>query len=67
MEDGQVLLLSETFNTLLHGRILCDLLPLLDGRRSWNDIVSALAGPHSESDVLTALASLAAKGYVVSG
>ena len=67
IEDGQVLLLSETFNTLLHGRILCDLLPLLDGRRSRDDIVSALAGSHSESDVLTALASLAAKGYVVSG
>ena len=65
--DGQVLLLSETFDTLLRGGIHRDLLPLLDGRRSRDDIVAALAGSHSAPDVLGALAALAARGYAVSG
>ena len=30
----QTLLVSETFNTLLHGGLYCDLLPLLDGQRA---------------------------------
>ena len=67
IEDGQVLLVSETFNTLLRGPIHSDLLPLLDGRRSYRDIVAALASAHSALDVRTAIASLASRGYVVSG
>ena len=67
IDDGQVLLVSETFNTLLHGCIYPDLLPLLDGRRSHHDIVAALAGTHSEADVRTVLVSLVSRGYVVSG
>ncbi len=65
--DGQVLLVSETFNTLLHGKIYGDLLPLLDGSRPRESIVDALDGMHPAADVRKALASLAAKGYVVSG
>ena len=67
IEDGQVLLVSETFNTLLRGPIHSDLLPLLDGRRSHRDIVAALAPAHSALDVRTAIVSLASRGYVVSG
>ena len=67
IDDRQVFLVSEAFNTLLHGKIHPDLLPLLDGRRSYRDIVAALAGAHPESAVRTALVSLASKGYVVSG
>ena len=67
IEDGQVLLVSETFNTLLRGPIHSALLPLLDGRRSHRDIVAALAPAHSALDVRTAIVSLAARGYVVSG
>ncbi len=67
IERGQVLLLSEAFNTLLHGQIHCDLVGLLDGRRSLSDIVAALADRHSASSVLGALSSLAARGYAVSG
>ena len=67
LDDGPVLLVSETFNTLLRGPLHRDLLPLLDGRRSQGDIIAALAGAHSESDVRTGLAALAARGYVVSG
>ena len=67
IEDGQVLLASETFNTLLRGPIHSDLLPLLDGRRSYRDIVAALAPAHSALDVRSAVVSLASRGYVVSG
>ncbi len=67
IDDRQVFLVSESFNTLLHGQIYPGLLPLLDGRRSYRDIVAALAGAHSEPAVRTALVSLASKGYVVSG
>ena len=66
--DGRrAFLVSETFNTLLHGELHVDLLPLLDGRRSRSDILAALSGKHSESAIGSALAALASKGYVVSG
>ena len=67
IDDGQVLLVSETFNTLLRGQVHYDLLPLLDGQRSQADIIAALDGAYSTSDVQTALASLISRGYVVSG
>ena len=67
IEDGQVLLISESFNTLLRGKVHCDILPLLDGRRSQDEIIAALANRHSAADVHQALAALAARGYVVSG
>ena len=63
----QVLLVSESFNTLLNGQVHGDLLPLLDGRRTLGDIVAALEGAHPAAVVRTALAGLVAKGYVVSG
>ncbi len=65
--DDQTLLVSESFNTLLHGAIHGDLLPLLDGSRSVNDIAGALKGKYSQADLRAALVSLAARGYVVSG
>ena len=67
IEDGQVLLVSETFNTLLHGAIYAEVLPLLDGRRSCRDIVAALAPARAARVVQTAIAALASRGYVVSG
>ena len=65
--DQRVLLVSETFNTLLSGQLHVDLLPLLDGRRSHGEIIAALAGTHSESAVQARLVALASRGYVVSG
>ena len=65
--DRQVLLVSETFNTLLHGQMVCDILPLLDGRRTQRDIIESLASTHLAFNVQTALTSLATKGYIVSG
>ena len=64
--DGQTLLVSESFNTLLHGKLYCDLLPRLDGRHRHDEIVAALDGAHAAADVLAAMVSLSARGYVVS-
>ncbi len=64
--ERQALLVSESFNTLLHGRLYCDLLPLLDGRRSQGEIVAALDGVHAAGPVRATLASLSARGYIVS-
>ena len=67
VDDGRVLLVSESFNTLLRGPIHSEILPLLDGRRSGPDIVSALAPRYPASEVESAIAALASRGYVVSG
>ena len=64
--EQQALLVSESFNTLLHGRLYCDLLPLLDGRRPQDEIAAALEGVHTGADVLAAVGSLSDRGYVVS-
>ena len=64
-EQG-TLLVSEAFNTLLHGALLSDLLPLLDGRHVHDEIVAALDGAHAAADVIAAVVSLSAKGYVIS-
>ena len=64
---GEALLVSETFNTLLHGQVYGDLLPLLDGCRSRESIVGALGGAHREAEVHKALAFLESRGYIVSG
>ncbi len=62
----QTLLVSESFDTLLHGGLLCDLLPLLDGRRPLAGIVADLEGRHAAADVRAAVVSLSDRGYVVS-
>ena len=64
--EAQVLLVSERFNTLLHGELYCSLLPLLDGRHAQDDIVARLEGSHPATEILAAIGSLSAKGYVVS-
>ena len=65
--EQQSLLVSETFNTLLHGGLYSDLLALMDGRRSLDEIVPALEADHAATGVLAAVAALSARGYVVSG
>ena len=64
--EEQTLLVSESFNTLLHGRLNRDLLPILDGRRSHREIVKTLESAHAATDILAALVGLSARGYVVS-
>ncbi len=65
--DGQTLLVSETFNTLLHGQLYSDMLPLLDGCRTQDSIVAALDGVHPPADIRSALASMYDRGYLVCG
>ena len=64
--EEQTLLVSESFNTLLHGKLNRDLLPLLDGRTPLDEIAASLEGVHAASDVLAAVAAMSSKGYVVS-
>ena len=64
--EQRTLLVSESFNTLLHGELNCALLPLVDGRRPLDEIAAALDGAHSAADVRAAISSLSARGYVVS-
>ena len=67
LSDSETLLVSEDFNTLLHGALIADLLPLLDGGRPRDELIAALAPAHAPNEVLAGIAALAAKGYVVSG
>lgn len=62
----QTLLVSETFNTLLHGKLYSDLLPLMDGSNTVDEVVQATQEEHGFPNVLAALVSLSEKGYVVS-
>ena len=64
--EQQTLLVSETFNTLLHGKLYVDLLPLLDGRHTSDEIAATLAGAYPAADVLSAIVSLSSKGYILS-
>ena len=66
ISGNQTLLVSESFNTLLHGGLYCDLLPLLNGRRGPAEIATTLESSHAAADVRAAIAALADKGYVVS-
>ena len=66
IDDKQALLVSETFNTLLHGELNCRLIPLLDGSRTQSGIFSALKDDCTESEILGAIYGLSAKGYIVS-
>ncbi len=64
--DHQTLLVSESFNTLLHGKLYSDVIPLLDGSNTFDDIVRACGSVHGFADILSAIVSLSTKGYVIS-
>ena len=64
--EQQTLLVSEFFNTLLHGRLMCDLMKLVDGRSPLEEIAAALGGEYSIADLHAAIISLSAKGYIIS-
>ena len=67
IEAATVLLVSESFNTLLHGQIYADLLPVVNGCLSVTQIKQALAAQYTGAQIEDALNGLAMKGYVVSG
>ena len=66
LENKQVLLVSEFFNTLINGEIYCLLLPLLDGSHTIDQIAAKLDGVYSASDIFGVIFSLSARGYIVS-
>lgn len=59
-----VLLLSEDGSKVLHGAVYEQLVPLVDGIRSSDDIVAALAGIHEAAKAYYALLMLEQKGYI---
>ncbi len=65
--EQQTLLVSESFNTLLHGQLTVDLLPLLNSKHTLEELEEMLCDRHKAHDVRVAIVSLANKGYVVSG
>ncbi len=64
--DQQIILVSEFFNTLLRGKLYCNLIPLLDGSITLDSIIATLESEHDFTSVLTAVAALSNKGYIVS-
>ena len=64
--DDQTLLVSESFNTLLHGKLYSDVIPLLDGSNAFDDVVRACGANHGFTNLLSAIVALSTKGYVVS-
>ena len=64
--NQQILLVSESFNTLLHGKLYAKLLPLLNGTNTLDTIVASLDSEYSFANLLSAVVSLSNKGYVVS-
>ena len=64
--NQQILLVSEFFNTLLQGKLYCDLIPLLTGNNTLDEIISTLKSKYNFTSLLTAIATLSAKGYVIS-
>ena len=67
LDEERVLLVSESFNTLLHGPLHGPLLALLDGQRTHDEIAEALGAQWAGQDPETVLKSLEARGYLVSG
>ncbi|MDE0402265.1 MAG: TOMM precursor leader peptide-binding protein [Gammaproteobacteria bacterium] len=66
LEQDQILLVSESFNTLLHGQLYWDLIPALDGSRTLNELTTELHEVHGLPNILTAIVNLSNKGYIVS-
>ncbi len=62
--DGEVFLVGEHQRFLLAGRLHGLVAPLVDGRRTEQEIVAALEGKASPLEVLCELAMLEEKGYV---
>jgi len=63
----RAVLLGESGDTILRGRVYVELLPMLDGTRSVGEIMRCLDGIVSPAEVAYALGRAAAGGYVVDG
>ena len=67
ISSEQVLLVSESVNTVIRSPLYAALVPLLDGRHPADDLVTTLSQAHSAREVRQAIAALSRRGYVVSG
>jgi ribosomal protein S12 methylthiotransferase accessory factor len=65
--DDAVVLLSETRQALLRGRLYALVVPLLDGVRSVDDVVAALDGRATAAEVLYTLDLLERRGHLAEG
>jgi ribosomal protein S12 methylthiotransferase accessory factor len=61
--DG-IFLLAENENHVLEGDSLAAIVPLLDGRRSWDDILGAVQGRLERGQAIQAIDVLLANGHV---
>ena len=61
-----VILVSEGFNAALQGKLYLDLMPLLDGSRTREELSAALSDKYTPLQIQTALVSMASKHYIVS-
>jgi oxazoline/thiazoline synthase len=62
-EEG-IILLNETAQVLLRGRLYCALAPLLDGRRVADELIDLLADEATPAQVYYALMRLEQQGYL---
>jgi ribosomal protein S12 methylthiotransferase accessory factor len=67
VKDEGVFLISEIGHSVLNGRLFELVAPLLDGRRSADDIVEELQAQASLAEVYYALTLLERKGYLSEG
>src|SRR5262245_12932558 len=65
MGDDAVFLIGERERFMLRGRVYRLLLPLLDGRRTADELAAALAGEVSPAEVEYALRRLSQQEYLV--
>src|SRR5580704_4676305 len=62
-----VVLMAETREVLLRGRLYALVVPLLDGLRTPDDVILELDGKATAAEVLYTLDLLERRGYVVEG
>ena len=66
LSEDAAMLVSDTYSSLLEGRLYLDMLPLLDGTRTRLELAQALQDKHAALAVQTSLVSMATKGHIVS-
>ena len=66
IDPSTLVLVSEGFSAALHGRLYRDLVPLLDGALTREEIALRLSPGYSRLQVQSALVSMASRRYIVS-
>ena len=63
--DAGIFLLSENENHVLEGECLKRIVPLINGKNSWEEIIAAVRGDANESTVRSAIEVLLTNGHVI--